>query len=182
MAFLHMMSRRCSSERISSSPPPLEGRPNGASSHCATRDRRVGELSGEAQAKRDQEARARQVLAEKEVAELRRRAGPRRLEPRDAHSRARGRPVRPIRMVERRGPSLGRYAPSNPGGTFSSTVRPDESGVIRGRTRRASLTLTGHQALIFLILLSAPRALMATFTASSIGSLNGTSIRSRPFS
>jgi hypothetical protein len=38
------------------------------------------------------------------------------------------------------------------------------------------------QALIFLVLVSAPRALTATFTASSIGSLNGTSIRSRPFS
>ena len=42
--------------------------------------------------------------------------------------------------------------------------------------------LTGYQALIFLVLVSAPPALMATFTASSIGSLKGTSIRSRPCS
>jgi hypothetical protein len=52
--------------------------------------------------------------------------------------------------------------------------------------------LTGHQALIVLVLISAPPALMAfvsatpplmaTFTASSIGSLRGTSIRSRPCS
>ena len=40
------------------------------------------------------------------------------------------------------------------------------------------LNLTGHQATISLVLVS----LMATFTASSIGSLKGTSIRSRPFS
>jgi len=72
--------------------------------------------------------------------------------------------------------------PSNPGGTCSGSVRPDESGVIRGRTRRDSLKLTGHQASIFLVLVSAPPALMATFTASSIGSLKGTSIRSRPCS
>jgi hypothetical protein len=72
--------------------------------------------------------------------------------------------------------------PSNPGGTHSGSVRPDESGVIRGRTRRDSLKLTGHQALSFLVLVSPPRALTATFTASSIGSLNGTSIRSRPCS
>ena len=42
--------------------------------------------------------------------------------------------------------------------------------------------LTGHQASIDLVLVSAPPALMATFTASSIGSLKGTSIRSRPCS
>jgi len=42
--------------------------------------------------------------------------------------------------------------------------------------------LTGHQASIGLILVSASPALMATFTASSIGSLKGTSIRSRPCS
>jgi len=72
--------------------------------------------------------------------------------------------------------------PSNPGGTCSGSVRPDESGVIRGRRRRDSLKLTGHQASISLVLVSAPPALMATFTASSIGSLKGTSIRSRPFS
>ena len=42
--------------------------------------------------------------------------------------------------------------------------------------------LTGHQASIDLILVSAPPALMATFTASSIGSFKGTSIRSRPCS
>ena len=42
--------------------------------------------------------------------------------------------------------------------------------------------LTGHQASIVLVLVSAPPALMATFTASSIGSLKGTSIRSRPCS
>ena len=37
-------------------------------------------------------------------------------------------------------------------------------------------------AAIVLVLVSAPPALMATFTASSIGSLKGTSIRSRPCS
>src|SRR5208337_3924004 len=42
--------------------------------------------------------------------------------------------------------------------------------------------LTGHQASIDLVLVSAPPTLMATFTASSIGSLKGTSIRSRPCS
>src|SRR5271157_2537255 len=42
--------------------------------------------------------------------------------------------------------------------------------------------LTSHQASIGLILVSASPALMATFTASSIGSLKGTSIRSRPCS
>src|SRR6266536_2090467 len=42
--------------------------------------------------------------------------------------------------------------------------------------------LTCHQALIVLVMFSAPPALMATFTASSIGSLKGTSIRSRPCS
>ncbi len=63
-----------------------------------------------------------------------------------------------------------------------SGVRPDESGDTRGRTRRDSLKLTGHQGSIFLILVSAPPALMATFVASSIGSLKGTSIRSRPCS
>ena len=42
--------------------------------------------------------------------------------------------------------------------------------------------LTGHPATIVLVLVSAPIALMATFTASSIGSLKGTSIRSRPCS
>src|SRR5688500_11521323 len=46
-------------------------------------------------------------------------------------------------------------------------VRPDESGVIPGRTRRDSLELTGHQASIFLVVVSAPPVLMATFTASS---------------
>ncbi len=35
---------------------------------------------------------------------------------------------------------------------------------------------------MLLVLVSAPPALMATFTASSIGSLKGTSIRSNPFS
>jgi hypothetical protein len=72
--------------------------------------------------------------------------------------------------------------PSNPSGTRSGSVRPDASGVIRGRTRRDSLALTGHQASIFLVWVSAPPVLMATFTASSIGSLKGTSIRSRPCS
>jgi hypothetical protein len=62
------------------------------------------------------------------------------------------------------------------------SVRPDESGVIRGRTRRDSLKLTRHQASIFLVSVSALPALMATFVASSIGSLKGTSIRSRPCS
>ena len=61
------------------------------------------------------------------------------------------------------------------------SVQPDESGVIRGRTRRDSLKLTGHQASILLVFFSAPPALMTTFTASSIGSLKGTSTRSRPF-
>src|SRR3989304_1200272 len=42
--------------------------------------------------------------------------------------------------------------------------------------------LTGHEGSIIFVLLSAPPALMATFTASSIGSLKGTSIRSRPCS
>ena len=46
--------------------------------------------------------------------------------------------------------------------------------------KHQSLRLRGHQALIFLVLVSAPPALMATFTASSIGSLKGTSIRSKP--
>ena len=41
---------------------------------------------------------------------------------------------------------------------------------------------TGHQALILFALASAPPALIATFTASSIGSLKGTSIRSSPCS
>jgi hypothetical protein len=40
----------------------------------------------------------------------------------------------------------------------------------------------GHQAPVILALVSAPPALMATFTASSIGSLKGTSTRSRPCS
>ena len=116
------------------------------------------------------------------MGELRRRAGPRRLDREMRTRELEGGPSGPIRMLEGRSPSLGRYAPWNPGGTYSVAVRRDESGVIRGTTRRASLMLTGHQALIFLILVSAPRPLMATFTASSIGSLNGTSIRSRPFS
>ena len=50
------------------------------------------------------------------------------------------------------------------------------------RTRRDSFELLGHQASIFLIVVSAITSLMATFTASSMGSLKGTSIRSRPFS
>ena len=65
---------------------------------------------------------------------------------------------------------------------YSGSIRPDESGVICGRTRRDYLKLTGHQVLIFLVLVSAPPAPMATFTASSIGSLKGTSIRRRPCS
>jgi hypothetical protein len=61
--------------------------------------------------------------------------------------------------------------------------QPDESRVILGRTRRDSLKLAGYQALIslVLVLVVASPALMTTFTASSIGSLKGTSIRSRPF-
>ena len=55
-------------------------------------------------------------------------------------------------------------------------------GVICGKKRKDYLKLTGHQVLIFLVLVSAPPAPMATFTASSIGSLKGTSIRSRPCS
>ena len=46
----------------------------------------------------------------------------------------------------------------------------------------ASCALTDHQASILLILVSAPPALIATLTASSIGSFKGTSIRSNPFS
>src|SRR2546427_3075223 len=46
----------------------------------------------------------------------------------------------------------------------------------------ASVRIAGHEALILLVLVSAPPGLMATFTASSIGSLKGTSIRSNPFS
>src|SRR5438034_10456954 len=46
----------------------------------------------------------------------------------------------------------------------------------------ASVRIAGHEALILLVLASAPPGLMATFTASSIGSLKGTSIRSNPFS
>jgi hypothetical protein len=42
--------------------------------------------------------------------------------------------------------------------------------------------ITRHQASILLVLVSAPPGLIATFTASSIGSLKGTSIRSNPFS
>jgi len=42
--------------------------------------------------------------------------------------------------------------------------------------------LTSHQVSIVLILVSAPPALVATFTVSSIGSLKGTSIQSRPSS
>jgi len=49
-------------------------------------------------------------------------------------------------------------------------------------TGRVSCKLVGGQASIFLALISLPLALMATFTASSIGSLKGTSIRSRPCS
>src|SRR2546427_9422917 len=45
-----------------------------------------------------------------------------------------------------------------------------------------SVRIAGHEALILLVLVSAPPGLMATFTASSIGSLKGTSIRSNPFS
>ena len=56
----------------------------------------------------------------------------------------------------------------------------------RGRRWRCAITplcqSTGHQAPIILVLVSAPPALMTTFTASSIGSLKGTSIRSRPCS
>src|SRR5512139_457082 len=40
---------------------------------------------------------------------------------------------------------------------------------------------TGHRLSSFLVPPSAAPALMATFTASSIGSLKGTSIRSNPF-
>jgi hypothetical protein len=40
----------------------------------------------------------------------------------------------------------------------------------------------GHQVLSLLVLVSATPVLIATFTASSIGSLKGTSIRSRPCS
>src|SRR2546428_5519256 len=50
------------------------------------------------------------------------------------------------------------------------------------RCRRRFGAHAGHEALILLVLVSAPPGLMATFTASSIGSLNGTSIRSNPFS
>jgi len=42
--------------------------------------------------------------------------------------------------------------------------------------------LTGHQAPIIWLLASGPPGVMATLTASSIGSLKGTSIRSNPFS
>ena len=47
---------------------------------------------------------------------------------------------------------------------------------------RRTLSAYGFLPSIVLVLVSAPPALMATFTASSIGSLKGTSIRSRPCS
>ena len=47
---------------------------------------------------------------------------------------------------------------------------------------REKLADFGIQASITLVLVSAPPALMAIFTAPSIGSLKGTSIRSRPCS
>ena len=54
------------------------------------------------------------------------------------------------------------------------------------RIKRDYLTSAGHLALIILGLVSGPpismAALMVTFTASSIGSLKGTSTRSRPCS
>jgi len=71
------------------------------------------------------------------------------------------------------------------------SVRPYESKINPYRTRRDSFELVGYHALIFLIGVSAITALigvpaitalMGTFTASSMGSLKGTSIRSRPFS
>jgi hypothetical protein len=70
----------------------------------------------------------------------------------------------------------------------SKTTRTTSHGCLVYKTNN----LTDHQALIVLVLVSAPPALMvlvsappplmATFTASSIGSLKGTSIRSRPCS
>jgi len=63
---------------------------------------------------------------------------------------------------------------------------PSKARRCGARTRRGTAChcpdSTGHQALIFLILVSMPPALMVTFTASSIGSLKGTSMRSRPCS
>jgi hypothetical protein len=47
---------------------------------------------------------------------------------------------------------------------------------------REKLAVFGIQPSIVLVLVSAPPALMAIFTAPSIGSLKGTSIRSRPCS
>ena len=62
--------------------------------------------------------------------------------------------------------------------TSNETTRPTSPGCLVYKPNN----LTGHQASIVLVLVSAPPALMATFTASSIGSLKGTSIRSRPCS
>ncbi len=66
------------------------------------------------------------------------------------------------------------------GKIFSTTFFDDRPEIAEGLFKPNKLT--GHQASIVLVLVSLPPALMATFTASSIGSLKGTSIRSRPFS
>jgi len=59
-------------------------------------------------------------------------------------------------------------------------VTAPESVSYRGGYAASTANLTVPSMLF--VLVSAPPALMATFTASSIGSLNGTSIRSNPFS
>jgi|ERR1700682_2236457 len=73
------------------------------------------------------------------------------------------------------------------GVSIRTVFRPERSNETTRTTSPGSLVykpnnLTGHQASIDLILVSAPPALMGIFTASSIGSLKGTSIRSRPCS
>src|ERR1700694_5629143 len=70
------------------------------------------------------------------------------------------------------------------GVSIRTVFRPERSNETPRTTSPGSLVykpnnLTGHQASIDLILVSAPPALMGIFTASSIGSLKGTSIRSR---
>ena len=59
-----------------------------------------------------------------------------------------------------------------------SRPRREVCQLSRGRDAASAATLTVPSMLV--VLVSAPPALMATFTASSIGSLKGTSIRSNP--
>jgi hypothetical protein len=62
-------------------------------------DRRIGELSGAQQAKRDEEARARQDRAEQELAQVRLRASPRHLDREKFRQEVTGGPVGAIRIL-----------------------------------------------------------------------------------